>query len=155
DGPGDRGGRAPAPRRVRLRRRSRDAGTAAFRVRDRVPRHRAAGDPVTDRELARQILTALATSDVDRVRELTAEDVALFGTDEGERWDDLDSLIDALVEMRALGLTAAWGDDVRSGNGWVAGTAIYRLADGSELPTRVSLVFEDDRLVHGHFSVAR
>ena len=79
----------------------------------------------------------------------------LFGTDEGERWDDVGSLIDALEEMRALGLSATWTADVRAGHGWVAGTAIYRLADGSELPTRVSLVFEPDRLVHGHFSVAR
>jgi hypothetical protein len=110
---------------------------------------------VTELELAGELLTALATSDVDRVRELTAVDVVLFGTDEGERWDDVGSLIDALEEMRALGLTATWSDDVRDGHGWVAGTAVYRLADGSELPTRVSLVFEDGLLVHGHFSVAR
>jgi hypothetical protein len=110
---------------------------------------------VSERGLAAEILVALATSDVDRVRELTAPDVVLFGTDEGERWDDAASLIGALEEMRALGLTAQWGDDIRTGHGWIAGTAIYRLADGSELPTRVSLVFEDGRLVHGHFSVAR
>jgi hypothetical protein len=110
---------------------------------------------VTERELAAEILTALATSDVDRVRELSAPDVVLFGTDDGERWNDAASLIDALEEMRALGLTARWGDDIRIGRGWMAGTAIYRLADGGELPTRVSLVFEDGRLVHGHFSVSR
>ena len=107
-----------------------------------------------ERGLAEEILVALATSDVDRVRELTAPDVVLFGTDDGERWDDVGSLIDALEEMRALDLTASWCGDVREGHGWFAGTAIYRLADGSELPTRVSLVFEHDRLVHGHFSVA-
>jgi hypothetical protein len=110
---------------------------------------------VTERELAAEILTALATSDVDRVGDLVTADVVLFGTDEGERWDDIRSLLDALEEMRALGLTASWSGDVREGRGWVAGTAIYRLADGSELPARVSLVFEDGRLVHGHFSVAR
>ncbi len=110
---------------------------------------------MTERELAAEILTALATSDVDRVRALATADVVLFGTDEGERWDDVGSLIGALEEMRALGLTATWSGDVREGHGWVAGTAIYRLADGSELPSRVSLVFEDGRLVHGHFSVAR
>ena len=110
---------------------------------------------MTERELAAEMLAALATSNVDRVRELTAADVVLFGTDEGERWDDRRSLLDALEEMRSLGLTAAWADDVREGQGWVAGTAIYRLADGSQLPTRVSLVFVDGRLVHGHFSVVR
>lgn len=110
---------------------------------------------MTERELASEILTALATSDVDRVRDLAAADIVMFGTDGGERWDDVASLVDSLKEMRALGLTATWSDDVRNGRGWVAGTAIYRLADGSELPARVSLVFEDGRLVHGHFSVAR
>jgi hypothetical protein len=110
---------------------------------------------VTERELASEILTALATSDVERIQDLAAVDIVMFGTDEGERWDDVGSLIDALEEMRALGLTATWSGDIRDGHGWVAGTAIYRLADGSELPTRVSLVFEEGRLVHGHFSVAR
>lgn len=110
---------------------------------------------MTERELADAVLTALATSDIDRVRELVAGDVVLFGTDEGERWDDRGSLIEALEQMRALGLTAAWADDVREGNGWFAGTAIYRLADGSRLPMRVSLVVEDGRIVHGHFSVAQ
>jgi hypothetical protein len=110
---------------------------------------------MTERELAGVMLTALATSDVERVGELTAEDVVLFGTDEGERWESRGSLIEALNKMRALGLTAEWADDVRDGRGWIAGTAIYRLADGTRLPTRVSLIFEDGRLVHGHFSVAR
>lgn len=110
---------------------------------------------MTERELAGEVLTALATSDVDRVRELTTPDAVVFGTDDGERWDDAASLIDALEEMRALGLTARWDDDLRTGPGWIAGTAIYRLADGSDLPTRVSLVFEHGRLVHGHFSVSR
>lgn len=110
---------------------------------------------MTDRELATAALTALATSDIDRVRELTGPDVVVFGTDQGERWDNRSSLIDALEEMRALGLTADWDDDLRQGPGWIAGTAIYRFCDGTLLPTRVSLVFEDGRLVHGHFSVAR
>jgi hypothetical protein len=109
---------------------------------------------MTERELATVMLTALATSDLDRVAALTAEDVVMFGTDRAERWDTRDSLIEALEEMRALGLRAAWADDVKEGRGWIAGTAVYRLSDGSELPTRVSLVFEDGRLVHGHFSVA-
>jgi hypothetical protein len=110
---------------------------------------------MTERELAAEMLTALATSDVDRVRELAAGDVVLFGTDERERWDDRGSLIDALEEMRMLGLTAEWAGDLRDGPGWIAGTATYRFPDGREMPTRVTLVFEDGRLVHGHFSVAQ
>ena len=83
---------------------------------------------MTDRELATAALTALATSDIDRVRELTGPDVVVFGTDQGERWDNRSSLIDALEEMRALGLTADWDDDLRQGPGWIAGTAIYRFS---------------------------
>jgi hypothetical protein len=109
---------------------------------------------MSERELAALVLDALATSDLDRVRELAVEEVVVFGTDVGERWDSRGSLIEALEPMRALGLCAEWADDLRSGPGWIAGTAVYRLADGSRLPTRVSLVFEHGRLVHGHFSVA-
>jgi hypothetical protein len=110
---------------------------------------------VTARELATVLLRALATSDLERVREMTAENVVLFGTDRGERWDSRESLLAALEEMRALGVSAAWDDDVAVGSGWIAGTAVYRFPDGRELPTRVSLVFADGRLVHGHFSVAQ
>jgi hypothetical protein len=110
---------------------------------------------MSERELAELVLHALATSDLERVRELASDDVVVFGTDVGERWDSRESLVDALESMRALGLSAEWSDDLRAGSGWLAGTAVYRLSDGSRLPTRVSLVFEEGRLVHGHFSVAQ
>ena len=110
---------------------------------------------MSERELAELVLNALATSDLDRVRELATEGVVVFGTDVGERWDSRESLLEALDSMRALGLSAEWADDLRAGPGWLAGTAVYRLSDGRRLPTRVSLVFEGGRLVHGHFSVAQ
>jgi SnoaL-like domain len=109
---------------------------------------------VTERELAGVLLTALATSDLERVGELTAEDVVVFGTDSGERWESRKALLEALEPMRELGLAARWADDVRGGPGWIAGTAIYSFPDGSRLATRVSLVFAGGRLVHGHFSVS-
>jgi hypothetical protein len=110
---------------------------------------------VTERELAGVLLTALATSDLDRVGQLTAEHVVLFGTDVGERWDSRQGLLEALEPMRELGMTARWADDVCGGPGWIAGTAVYSFPDGTVLPARVSLVFAGGRLVHGHFSVAR
>ena len=43
---------------------------------------------VTERELATAMLTALATSDLDRVRGAHGRDVVVFGTDRTERWDE-------------------------------------------------------------------
>lgn len=109
---------------------------------------------MTERERAMRLLPALASSDLATVQELTAEDVVLFGTDEAERWESRASLLDALAEMRSLGLRAEWADDVVIGPGWAAGTAIYTFPDGAKLRTRVSFVFDQGVLVHGHFSVA-
>jgi ketosteroid isomerase-like protein len=106
-------------------------------------------------ELARRLLTALAGSDLEAVAELTTPDVVVFGTDIGERWDDRASLLDALAEMRSLGLQASWEDDLACGGDWAAGTADYRFSDGSRQPVRVSMIFAQGRLTHGHFSVAQ
>jgi hypothetical protein len=107
------------------------------------------------RALAERLLPAFARSDVRLLSLLCAEDVVVVGTDAGERWEDRPSLLAAIEEMRALNLDARWGDDVVCGADWVAGTALYRLGDGTTLPVRVSLVFTAGRLAHGHFSVAQ
>jgi hypothetical protein len=106
-------------------------------------------------ELAARLLGAFASSDLAALEGLTAPDVVVFGTDDGEVWHDRASLFDALDRMRELGLRAQWQDDLVLGDGWLAGTADYVLPDGSVLPVRVSLTFVADRLVHGHFSVAQ
>jgi hypothetical protein len=110
---------------------------------------------MTDRDRALRLLPALASSDLPTVHELTADDVFLLGTDESERWETRTALLDALDRMRILGLRAEWGDDLITRSGWVAGTAIYTFPDGTTLRTRVSFVFDQGLLVHGHFSVAQ
>lgn len=106
-------------------------------------------------ELAQRVLSAFAGSDLDAVIELTVPSVVVFGTDVGERWDDRRGLLAALEDMRSLQLQAQFRDDLICGEDWAAGTASYRMPDGSVTPVRVSLTFAGDRLTHGHFSVAQ
>jgi hypothetical protein len=108
-------------------------------------------DELTGR--ADALLQALAASDVDRVRDLCAPGLVMYGTDAGERWDDLASFCDALDGMRGLGLQAFWREPPATGPNWVAGVAVYRSHDGPEVLTRVTFVFEDGLAVHGHFSI--
>jgi hypothetical protein len=100
-----------------------------------------------------ELLQALAASDLDSVRRMCAERIVMYGTDTGERWDDLESLCVALDEMRSLGLTARWAEPPACGENWLAGLAIYRSDDGPPVLTRVSIVFENGLAVHGHFSL--
>ncbi len=104
-------------------------------------------------ELAGRVLDALASSDVAAVRRLCAPEVVVFGTDPGERWTGVETLCAALDEMRELGLIAEWEWGPVLGSNWATGVARYRLAAGSTLEVRVTMVFEGGRLVHGHFSV--
>ena len=109
--------------------------------------------PASIERLADQVLQALAASDLDAVRRLCAPGVVMFGTDEGERWADLESLCDALGPMRELGLRARWDPAPTIGANWTVGTVIYQSSAGPPVLTRVSLVFEAGLLVHGHFSI--
>jgi hypothetical protein len=109
----------------------------------------------TELERAICLLPALASSDLSAVAELTAEHVVLFGTEAHERWESRAALLEALDQMRPLGLRAEWATDLVARHGWVAGTAIYTFPDGRTLATRVSFVFDQGLLVHGHFSVAQ
>jgi hypothetical protein len=104
-------------------------------------------------ELADQVLEAFATSDLGAVEELCATDAVVFGTDIGEVWWERPSLVSALEAMRELGLEARWIGERRVGDNWVAGFAEFTLADGSRVPTRVSMTFADGLLVHAHYSV--
>lgn len=107
----------------------------------------------SDQELALRLLPAFARSDLAVLEPLTSETVCVIGTDASELWTDRESLFSALDGMRSLGLRAEWSGDLQTGPGWVAGTAIYTLPEGVKLTTRVSFVFADGKLVHGHFSV--
>ena len=102
---------------------------------------------------ATELLKALATSDLERVSQLSAPDVVVYGTDQGERWSRLDALLVALEGMRSLKLRANWSAQPASGSNWVAGVALYESPTMLPLPVRVTMVFRSNRLIHGHFSV--
>lgn len=110
---------------------------------------------MTPEDAAARLLSAFAESDLDRLRAQCREDVVVFGTDRGERWDGLASLLPALDGMRALGLRARWADPVVCGAGWVAGVASYSGSGMDPTDVRVTFAFDGDgRLAHAHFSVA-
>lgn len=106
------------------------------------------------RALAGTLLDALAESDLDRVAAACRENVVVFGTDADEIWHDRAGLLAGIEPFVGAGMSARWEGDPDCGSNWVAGTAIYTLPDGSTVPVRVSMVFDGDRLAHGHFSVA-
>ncbi|HEY4277204.1 MAG TPA: hypothetical protein VGM91_03230 [Conexibacter sp.] len=106
------------------------------------------------RAAAEVLLPAFAASDLATIERMAAPGAVVFGTDVGERWDERGALLSSLDEMRALGLRARWCGDVVGGEDWVAGTARYETPDGEALAVRVSLVFRDGLLAHGHFSLA-
>jgi hypothetical protein len=105
------------------------------------------------RRLADEVLQALASSNLEALRQLCSTRLVMFGTDAGERWSDLAALCAALEPMRALRLQAHWEPEPAIGHDWVAGTAIYRSSAGPAVLTRATLVFDEGVLVHGHFSI--
>jgi len=105
-------------------------------------------------ETATEVLDVFARSDIERARALCAEELLLFGTDVGEVWHDRESFLEALEAMRELGLSARWRETPIVADGWVAGEAEFTFPDGRTLPVRVTLVFADGSLVHGHYSLA-
>jgi hypothetical protein len=103
--------------------------------------------------VADSLLRSLAESDLDRVAAACSEHVVMFGTDADEEWSDRGGLLAGLEPFIGSGMAAEWDDDPVIGGDWVAGTAVYTLPDGSRVRVRVSMVFADGLLVHGHFSV--
>lgn len=104
-------------------------------------------------ELSSQVLRAFTGADLTTASRLLAANVVIYGTDREERWQDRTSFMAALDAMRALGLSATWEQPVVTGPDWVAGVALYRSRGGALTPVRVTMVFCDGQLVHGHFSV--
>jgi hypothetical protein len=110
---------------------------------------------VSHRGRAERLLATFAGSDLDALRDLCREDVVVFGTDRGERWDGLGVLLPALDGMRALGLRACWTEPVIMRPGWIAGVATYSGAAMAPTDVRVTFAFDaDGRLAHAHFSLA-
>jgi len=108
---------------------------------------------VTLIERATELLRALATSDLERVAALCTSDVLVYGTDGGERWGRRDELLQALDTMRALQLQAAWTEPPAAGVDWVAGVATYTSPTMAPTAVRITMVFRDALMIHGHFSV--
>jgi hypothetical protein len=104
-------------------------------------------------ERATDLLTALATSDVERVSAMTAPNAIVYGTDVGERWHRRDDLVRALGVLRSLQLQAIWAAPPTAGIDWVVGVAMYTSPSMQLTPVRVTMVFHDELLVHAHFSV--
>jgi len=103
--------------------------------------------------LASALLEAFSTSDLREVEARCRQDVVVFGTDQNEQWFSRDDLLRALDDMRDAGLSARWSLTPICHRNWAAGTALYHMHDGSEVPVRVSMMFEDSLLAHAHFSV--
>lgn len=104
-------------------------------------------------DAASELLQAFAHSDIATIRRLCAEDVLLVGTDAGELWRGLDSVLEAFAGTFDLGVR--WTDVPVTGDDWVFGTCLFTEQGGSETPARVTMVFRDGLLAHAHYSVAR
>lgn len=104
-------------------------------------------------EAATELLEAFARSDVDAIVRLCADDVLVWGTDDGESWEGVETLVDAFRGTFDLGVR--WLDEPVSRDDWVAGRVEFEFGDGSTVPTRVTMVFRDGLLAHAHYSVAQ
>jgi hypothetical protein len=104
---------------------------------------------------AKRLLISFATCDLPTVRRLCAPDVVIYGTEQGEYWDNLDEFCVALEAMRALGLAARWKERPVDRGGWIAGVAIYTTPGQGDVPVRVTLILQGAKVVHGHFSIVR
>jgi hypothetical protein len=101
---------------------------------------------------ASEVLRALARSDVEALARLCSQDVLVVGTDEGELWHGRDGLVEAF--RGAFDLEVEWADQPVVGQGWLFGPVVFTLPDGARTPARVTMVFENDLLVHAHYSAA-
>jgi ketosteroid isomerase-like protein len=105
---------------------------------------------MTDRATA--VLHAFARSDVEAIDRLCADDVLLWGTDTGEAWRGKTNVLAAFAGTYDLGVR--WLEPPLSGSDWAAGPVEFDLGDGARVEARVTMVFHDGLLVHGHYSVA-
>lgn len=104
-------------------------------------------DPASD------LLQAFACSDLETIGRLCADDVLLVGTDDGELWRGRDAVLAAFGG--AFDLEVGWSGEPVVGDGWLHGDCVFTDARGAETPARVTMVFRDGLLVHGHYSVAQ
>jgi hypothetical protein len=103
-------------------------------------------------ERATALLHAFARSDVEAIAALCAQDVLLVGTDAGERWDGLGSVVSAFAG--AFDLSVDWVGEPTVRDDWLFGDVVFGLPDGERQAARVTMVFREGLLVHAHYSVA-
>jgi ketosteroid isomerase-like protein len=101
---------------------------------------------------ATEVLRAFARSDTEAIARLCADDVLLWGTDEGEEWEGRASVLEAFACV--YDLSVRWVGEPRVEAAWVAGHVEFGTPDGGLVRARVTMAFGDGGLVHAHYSVA-
>jgi len=101
---------------------------------------------------ADELLNAFARSNLEVIAKRCADDIVLWGTDEGETWKGKEQVLASFDG--AFDLDVRWVDEPLVEDNWVTGMAEFRLADGTATPVRVTMVFRDGLLAHAHYSVA-
>jgi hypothetical protein len=102
--------------------------------------------------LGDRLLQAFAHSDLAEIDALCADDIVLVGTEAAELWRDKAAVLETFG-AGVYDLSVAWiGTPVVRGQA-VVGDARYTTLDGATQDARVTMVFEDGRCVHGHYSV--
>jgi hypothetical protein len=95
---------------------------------------------------------AFARSDLEEIDRLCADDIVLWGTDDGEAWQGKEDVLREFADAYDLGVD--WIGEPAGDATWVAGHAGFRLGDGSTQRARVTMVFRHGLCVHAHYSVA-
>ena len=103
------------------------------------------------RAAASELLEAFAHSNLEVIARRCADDLVLWGTDEGESWVGKQEVLESFAGAFALGVR--WLGEPVEGESWVAGFAEFALDDGSRVPVRVTMVFRNDLLAHAHYSI--
>jgi ribulose-5-phosphate 4-epimerase/fuculose-1-phosphate aldolase len=105
------------------------------------------------KEILQHFYQGFASGDPSAFERLMSrhEGILAIGTDPNEWWDNLETLTRVtraqLQEMRAAGMSIVPGDAqcYREGSvGWIADRPSFRLADGSEISTRVTMVLHQE-----------
>jgi len=103
------------------------------------------------KEAADDLLRAFATSDLQAIARLCAEDVLLVGTDRDELWHGRDTVLTAFAGAFDLGVR--WLMEPVVGDSWLFGVCAFADEDGTETTARVTMVFRDGLLAHAHYSI--
>ncbi len=114
------------------------------------------------REIVARLYQAFTQGDADLVERLTSrnEGIVFIGTDPNEWFEDMRSIRRLIQAQAGAGIELIPGDirALREGSvGWVADQGRFRLADGTEIPFRLTGVFRQEdgdwKLVQEHASI--